>query len=444
MKKFLIRLLVLSLAICMVFTGCSQQTITITSEVSESEEQTVTSEDGTASASTQNPASDTTTSKNNSSESKKPDSSSSKKQDTTQNTPTTPNTPTTSKEDTKVKFDNTYKIVDNKSAFKYTNRASMESLGIKFNTTADGVEFKVNAAGSVAVNLTVSSLNTGSGFGMYFTVYLDGIRQQARHHVNAKGDVQLIVAEGLSSGEHHIEIYRQTESKYGGDVFLTSVSCNGTLGSKPADRDVYIEFIGDSITAGYGSLADKVTMQVSTGDAPAKQDGTNTYAFIAGKKVNADIAVVARTGIGVVAGYEPVVDGKKLTMAEAYDYFPDLTLTNKFTYTRKPDIYVINLGTNDLGNGVTTAQLEVGLKQLISKLAANNPKAKFVLVGGMATDGVNNSLTKIANQLGGENAGIYTHITTVSPNFHPNSVEHNVYGAKLAPVLEKAIAALNK
>ncbi|MBQ7046050.1 MAG: hypothetical protein IJN65_06120 [Clostridia bacterium] len=435
MKKTIIALLVFSLAICTLFTGCKQQVITITSEITESDEASVTSTDDVTS--TQDVTSDTTTSADGGSEDDK--SSSSQKPTST---PTfTP--PTTSKEDTSVKFENTYKVADNKDAFKYTNRATMAPQGIKFNTTADGVEFKVNCKGQLAVNLTVDSLNTSAGFGMYFTVYLDGIRQQTRHHVNQKGKVELLVAEGLSDGEHHVEIYRQTESKYGGDVYLTSVSCNGTLGSKPADRDVYIEFIGDSITAGYGSVKDKVDMQVTTGDAPGIQDGTGTYAFLAAKRVNADIAVVARTGIGVVKGYEPVLNGQKQTMAEVYDYFPDLTLQNKFTYTRTPDIYVINLGTNDLGNGVTAAQLETGMKQLINKLLGNNPKAKIVLVGGMATSGVDNTINKIYSQLGGENAGIYKLITKPSPNFHPNSVEHNEYSVQLTKVLQKAIAAIN-
>ncbi len=435
MKKNIIALLALSLAICMVFTGCAQQVVTITSEITEGDEQTVTSTEDNDVTSTDDTTS--TTSQDNKSSSNPKESSSKKPTTTSTFTP-----PATDKEDTSVKLENTYKIIDNKDAFKYTNRATMESQGIKFNTTADGVEFKVNCKGNLAVNITASSVNTGAAFGIYFTVYLDGIRQQARHHINKNGTIELVIAEGLSEGEHHVEIYRQTESKYGGDVYLTSVSCNGTLGAKPANRDVYIEFIGDSITAGYGSLADKVNMSVPTGDAPAIQDGTNTYAFLAGKKVNADIAVVARTGIGVVRGYEPVLNNKKQTMAEVYDYFPDLSLQKKFTYTRTPDIYVINLGTNDLGNSVSTSELETGMKQLINKLLGNNPNAKIVLVGGMATSGVDATINKLYSQLGGENAGIYKYIAGVSPNFHPNSVEHNVYASKLAPILQKAIDAL--
>lgn len=438
MKKTIAILLALSLVICIAFTGCKQQVVTITSEISESDDQTVTSAEGEEVTSTDNTSENPTASQGKESSSNPKESSSSKKPTNT----STFTPPTTSKEDTSVKFENTYKITDNKDAFKYTNRATMEAQGIKFNTTADGVEFKVNCKGQLAVNITASSVNTGAAFGIYFTVYLDGVRQQARHHVSKNGTVELLIAEGLSEGEHHIEIYRQTESKYGGDVYLTSVLCNGTLGAKPANRDVYIEFIGDSITAGYGSLADKVNMTVPTGDAPAIQDGTNTYAFLAGKRVNADIAVVARTGIGVVRGYEPVLNDKKQTMAEVYDYFPDLTLQNKFTYTRMPDIYVINLGTNDLGNSVSATELETGMKQLINKLLGNNPKAKIVLVGGMATSGVDATINKLYSGLGGENAGIYKYISNVSPNFHPNSVEHNMYASKLAPVLQKAIDAL--
>ena len=61
---------------------------------------------------------------------------------------------------------------------------------------------------------------------------------------------------------------------------LYGVSLCGTLYEAPEDREYYVEFIGDSITGGYGNLGDNAIENPGTA---LWEDGTKTYAFLTAK-----------------------------------------------------------------------------------------------------------------------------------------------------------------
>ena len=68
-----------------------------------------------------------------------------------------------------------------------------------------------------------------------------------------------------------------------------------------------IEFIGDSITAGYG-VDDEVKEH---GFSTATEDVTKTYAYKTAAALQADYSIVAYSGHGIISGYTG--DGEKNT-----------------------------------------------------------------------------------------------------------------------------------
>ena len=112
-----------------------------------------------------------------------------------------------------------------------------------------------------------------------------------------------------------------------------------------------IEFVGDSITCGYGVngvLGDLFSTQ--------NEDATKAYAFLAARELGCDYSMVAMSGHGVISGYTegnvPLTSqlvmpyyetlGRCYTEDEAFS--PQKTA---WDFRRTADILVVNLGTND-------------------------------------------------------------------------------------------------
>lgn len=120
-----------------------------------------------------------------------------------------------------------------------------------------------------------------------------------------------------------------------------------------AEKPALIEFIGDSITCGYGVDEEDKDGKFSTGT----EDATKTYAWKAAEQLGVDCSLVAVSGFGVFSGFTSSGDRMKKQIMPPYyeklgyssDKFGDkkpAELDWDFT-KREPDIVVVNLGTND-------------------------------------------------------------------------------------------------
>lgn len=146
-----------------------------------------------------------------------------------------------------------------------------------------------------------------------------------------------------------------------------------------------IEFIGNSITCGYGIEANS--------EAEHYEDKTAnfyyTYAARTARNLDAQAVVVARSGIGVYRSYNGLKTGDKVTMNTEY---PNTLLYNdkyKWDFSRyTPDLVCINLGTNDTSTqGSDSLLLLNGFKQLYRQVRSHYPKAKIVLLCGCMMNG---------------------------------------------------------
>ena len=145
------------------------------------------------------------------------------------------------------------------------------------------------------------------------------------------------IATGLADGEHDVTVARRTESFYGISRFVGFTG--GTLVDTPRPTRL-IEFVGDSITCGYGILGPDQFCSFSA-DTEAE---THAWGARAAAAVGAVHTAIAYSGIGVYRNYggEP---GTTMPMYYERTFADDPSSTWDWSY--RPSAVVINLGTND-------------------------------------------------------------------------------------------------
>ena len=159
----------------------------------------------------------------------------------------------------------------------------------------------------------------------------------------------------------------------------------------PALPSRKIEFIGNSITCGYGNEGLKKEEHFDY----ATENHYYSYASITARNLNAQHWVVARSGIGAYRNYDgPKTGNPESNMLVQYEYVgyawkPELRheatfLREKWDFGRyQPDVICINLGTNDTStNNYDLKLLKQNYKKLLQMVRLHNPKAKIVFLSG--------------------------------------------------------------
>ena len=301
-----------------------------------------------------------------------------------------------SEEYEKVKIDGRYTVIKN---------------GITCDWTASGIEFRADCRGDVV--LTVKGAG-GESASAYFTVFVDGQRQKTRAKAATSGTTELTIAKGLAVGLHEFRIFKQTYVKMA-RLNLYSLAICGELRERPADRKLYLEFIGDSITAGHGALGG--------GGSAEYMDGTGTFAFKTAEALGSDFSMICVDGIGVVKGYqtEHMIDIYGLT--DKYR-----SARTVYAAERIPDAVIINLGTNDATFSVGRDDFKAGVKELIEavrSLYGDSVTVVWVYNSMRADNG--DFAVEAVSELGGSANGLYTlklERDSSGGNGHPSDAGH--------------------
>jgi lysophospholipase L1-like esterase len=163
---------------------------------------------------------------------------------------------------------------------------------------------------------------------------------------SAAGSTIRTLASGLAdSVPHTIMIQKRTEPFVGKGVFMGFILDKGAKLLPPEKRpDRRIEFIGNSITSGYGVEGDSSSCHFSK----ETENAAMAYAAVTSRELHADYHLISYSGRGVVRNYG---DSNK-TSIDPMPSLYDRTCFNepnvKWDFARWiPQAVVINLGTND-------------------------------------------------------------------------------------------------
>lgn len=175
-----------------------------------------------------------------------------------------------------------------------------------------------------------------------YNLYIDG--QESLLWTYA-GQTEYPIATGLDESVHTVRLVKRTEFDGAVGTFRGfHLPAGGSIQPAPARPSRRIEFIGDSITAGYGVEGDSPTCSYSS----LTQNIEQTYAGMLGRALEAEVMTTAISGLGVIRNYNDPGQISEEPMIVRYEraIADDPVFTWDFRYW-KPDLVVINLGTND-------------------------------------------------------------------------------------------------
>lgn len=159
---------------------------------------------------------------------------------------------------------------------------------------------------------------------------------------------------GLRNTEHTVRLVKRNESQWVGSEFGGFVAASGgAILSKPAARGRQIEFIGDSLTVGYGNTSGS---RDCTGDQVNRTTNTDrSYGALTARGLGADYQVNAFSGKGMVRNYNGGDPGNH------YRAYYDRALLhvqgdvwNPGTW--RPRLVVVYLGTNDFSTSLNPGE----------------------------------------------------------------------------------------
>lgn len=254
-----------------------------------------------------------------------------------------------------------------------------------------GVSIKAKFQGT-----SIDALLTEYGSGTatttnYLNVIIDGGEPTVLKLLSSQSIYNL--ASGLTDGTHTVELFKRTESNVGMVAFKGFMLDNSKKLLLPdALPKRKIEFIGNSITCGYGN-----ELSTTTPDkyhfTSANENNYKAWGAVAARLLQAQYSCVAYSGRGL---YQNNTGSKTGTLPLIYDnIIADVASSQWNHYNYIPDVVVINLGTNDFSAEtlssaytVDSAVFVTTYVNFIKKLREYYPNASFVCcVGTMMNDG---------------------------------------------------------
>lgn len=234
-------------------------------------------------------------------------------------------------------------------------------------------------------------------------------------------------------------------------IAISGITVTAEDGIHPlADKAHSIEFIGDSITCGYGVDDPVRENHFST----ATEDVTKTYAWQTADALDVDCSFVSLSGYGVLSGYTGWELNTAQTVGPYYDKLgftygqmgsqTAADVTWDFPAADEPDLIVINLGTNDNsycqgGADKVTAFTEAYV-EFIGQVRDCNPNAAILctlgIMGQQLCPAVEQAVADYTAATGDENVSYMTFDEQLwgdgyAADWHPNEISHIKAATKL-------------
>lgn len=322
--------------------------------------------------------------------------------------------------------------------------------------SASGVEFTVKGT-QCSVKIVGDSMISAEDNQARFAAYVDGER---------------VVDEMITQSEVTYDVFTYDEEKEV-TVRLMKISeaANSILGideitvtseediAPTEEKELKIEFIGDSITCGYGVDDEDRNHHFST----KTEDATKAYAYKTAELLDADYSLVSYSGHGIVSGY--TTQGKKVAAQQLPNKYECLAISSGTGYNGfnaagvdwdfsrfVPDIIVINLGTND--NSYTGKDEELikeysdGYVKFLEKVRKNNADAHIICAFGVMGADLYDAICTAAENYTAETGD--TNISTLrlstqdgstgyAADWHPTAATHDIAASELADYISTTI-----
>lgn len=315
--------------------------------------------------------------------------------------------------------------------------------------SASGVEFTVKGT-QCSVKIIGDSMIGVDGSQARFAAYVDGER---------------VLDEMITQREAVYDIFSfETEEEVTVTLMKVSEAANSILGideitviaaediAPTAEKNLKIEFIGDSITCGYGVDDEDRNHHFSTNT----EDATRAYAYKTAQLLDADYSLVSYSGNGIVSGY--TTQGVKVSEQQLPNKYESFAISygsgsNGFKASSvdwdfarfTPDIIVINLGTNDSSYTGKDEELiqefSEAYTEFIGKVRQNNAHSHIIctlgVMGADLYDAICTAAENYTAETGDGNISVFRLSTQdgstgYAADWHPTEATHDIAAAELA------------
>jgi len=303
-------------------------------------------------------------------------------------------------------------------SFSFTGTSA--SIGIEGVSGANSAELLVDGISTVILNVNGTSISTPSK---------------------------------LAQGKHTVTLRKRSEALFG-TITIGNITTSGTLGADTSPKRK-IQFIGDSITVGYG-----LDGTFPCTNTAAVENNPKTYAALAATAVGADYDVIAWSGIGLTRNYISSTPDPSDIMPQRWTRYGALDARGSYNFpsAATPDAVVINLGTNDFGyqagirDPIVPANFTAAMVSFVKTIKGHYPRAAFFLLtspmlgddypaGQMQKTVQKQALVEAKKVLGSGTkvtvVDIPTQGSVVGCDYHPNADTHKAEAA----ILEAALKA---
>lgn len=339
---------------------------------------------------------------------------------------------------------------------KMIGRTHIEEGVLWLAHSASGVEFTMTGT-AASVTVVGDNMISQPDSAARFAAYVNGKR---------------VLDEMISEPEKTFDIYADpTEKEVTITLLKLSEAANSTMGIKAInvmsdgdikptpEKDLKIEFIGDSITCGYGVDDEDRNHHFST----TTEDATKAYAYKTAQLLDADYSLVSYSGHGIVSGY--TTKGKKVKAQQIPPMYEQFARSygscNGFSVSSVnwdfskfvPDIIVINLGTNDAsytGNDKELRQEYTdAYVEFLKKVRKDNPDAKIVCALGVMGQDLYNAMSAAVDAYTAETSDNEVYALKLSvqdgntngyaADWHPVAASHDTAAKETADFLKTLI-----
>lgn len=275
----------------------------------------------------------------------------------------------------------------------------------------------------------------------YYNVFVD---DRLHRVVKISGTDTLVnLVSGIDKSLHRLRVQKRTEGEFGRTtVHQFLLSDSGYLKEEPVKRSRHIEFIGNSLTCGYG-------VEGKDRNEPFLLETENcnmAFAAMVARYFNADYTLIAHSGRGVVRNYGDSVRVSEVTMKDRMLNTFDEDFTIKWNFTDyHPDLVVVNLGSNDFSTEPHPYKSEFvkGYTQLVMQLRKYYGDIPIICVYPVAIQApVFEYYQAVIDELNDSNVfllrldkNLYNRTTDMGAAWHPGYSAHKKMAMWLIPYI---------
>lgn len=341
----------------------------------------------------------------------------------------------------------------NEQTVKLIGRTA-EAEGIRWLAlSASGIEFTFTGT-SAAITVVGDNMISNPDKQARFAVYINGEKTMDEMVDSAEKTYTVFTAdEAAETTVKLLKLSEAAESTMG--VKAIDVTSIGDI-QPTAEKELKIEFIGDSITCGYGVDDEDRDHHFKT----ATEDATKAYAYKTAQILDADYSLVSYSGHGIISGYTTA--GNKVAaqqippiyqqFAKSYGTYNSIFNVSEVDWDFskfQPDFVVINLGTNDdsytAGDKDRVLEYADAYAEFLKTVREKNPDAHIICSLGVMGDrlmvGVKKAYEKYTEETGDSNISTF-HFkpqdgsTGYAADWHPTAATHDIAAADLSEYIK--------